>query len=137
MSYVKLAFIPKDTGPPHGNYEMFIDLDSYSAPSVVAFDLPTLWSAVAIKIYATEKDAGKVKPNTEKNSDMGKLAPGTLDKYIEVFGEAVLPDGFSFSPGVGELTLTTASLGEFEFLVWIRDVANNNDYLDPGIKNHI
>jgi hypothetical protein len=138
MSDVKLVFIPSSVGAGKGNYEMFIDLDSSSAPSNLIFDLPVLWSAMAIKVYPVSRNAqGKMIPNPDKQSNMGILNSGNLAQYINVFGPSyALPAGFSFVPGVSQLTMTAATTGEYEFLLWIQDVSGDNDYIDPGIKNH-
>ena len=119
---------------------MFIDFDSSSPPSTMTFEVPAGWSTVWVKIYPAQYDSGKVKPNTDKVSDTGPLNSGLTAKYDSVFGKPLnaLPAGFSFIPGSGSgvLTMTGAAAGEFEFVVWITD-GTENDYLDPGIRNHI
>ena len=142
MSDVKTVFIPNTAGQPRGNYEMFIDFDSSSGDSKLTFDVPAGWSTVWIKIYPAQYSGTKVKKNSAKVSETGQLNSGQLSKYEQVFGKKTslnpLPAGFSFTAGAGAgvLSMTSAATGEFEFVVWITD-GTVNDYLDPGIKNHI
>jgi len=139
MSFVKLHFYPKNTtGNNKGDYEMFIDFDSSSAPSTMIFDPPAGWSTEAIKLYqATKNPAGKVIPDPQKNSDKGSLNSGNNTNYQTVFNTAVLPAGFFFDPGTSTLISTGQTDGLFDFLIWIKDGSGDNDYLDPGLKNHI
>ena len=121
MSDVKLNFYPKDsTGRNPGDYEMFIDFDSSVGRSSMVLEAP----------------AGRVMPNLQKNSDKRSLANGDITNYDAVFNNVVLPAGFSFDPANSTLSSTGATDGLFEFLVWIQDGSGDNDYLDPGIRNH-
>ena len=139
MSHVKLDFYPKNAvGNNPGDYEMFIDFDSSAGPSSMVLDPPTGWVTVAIKLYqATVNPAGKVIPNPQKNSDRGQLNNGTTANYQSVFNGVGLPAGFFFAPGTSTLLSTGQTDGLFDFLVWIQDGSGDNDYLDPGIKNHL
>jgi len=137
MSDVKLVFVPRNTGGNPGNYEMFIDLDSSIAPSSMILGAPAGWSTQGIKLYqATTNPQGKVLPNAQKQADKGSLASGTLSSYQSVFTGAALPAGFFFDPGSSTLLTTGQSNGLYEFLVWIQDGSGDNDYLDPGIRDH-
>jgi hypothetical protein len=116
---------------------MFIDLDSSSAPSSMILSAPAGWSTQGIKLYqATTNPQGKVLPNAQKQADKGSLASGNLASYQTVFNGVALPTGFFFDPGTSTLLTTGQSDGLFEFLVWIQDGSGDNDYLDPGIRNH-
>jgi hypothetical protein len=137
MSNVKLNFFPKTiAGGPPGAYEMFIDFDSSTAPSTMVLEAPAGWATESIKLYkATVNAVGKVMPDPQKNADKGSLSSGTTAAYNGVFTGAALPAGFFFDPGTGTLLSTGQVDGLFDFLVWIQD-GGDNDYLDPGIKNH-
>jgi hypothetical protein len=137
MSHVKLNFYPKNAGNGPGNYEMFIDFDSSTGPSSMVFEAPVGWATVAIKLYqATVNPAGKVIPNPLKNSDSGQLNSGNLAQYQSVFNGVALPVGFFFAPGTSTLLSTGQIDGLFDFLIWIQDGSGDNDYLDPGLRNH-
>lgn len=75
-------------------------------------------------------------PDPQKNSDKGQLSNGTTTKYDSVFNGVVLPAGFFFAANSSTLLSTGQTDGLFEFLVWIQDGSGDNDYLDPGIRNH-
>ena len=137
MSYVKLIFMPGNSvGNNPGDFEMFIDFDSSAAPSSMVFEVPAGWSTKALKLYpATVNPSGKVIPDPQKKSDKGTLSNGSTAKYQNVFNPVILPAGFFFSPGTNTLISTGQTKGLFEFIVWITD-GSNNDYIDPGIKNH-
>jgi hypothetical protein len=137
MSQVSLVFLPQDPGGGPGAYEMFIDLYSFPAPSSLRIHTPAGWSTIAIKLYTVTKNPqGKVTPNAQKQADKGSLAPGKLSNYQSVFSGVTLPAGISFDPATSTLLTTGVSDGLFEFLVWIQDVGGDNDYLDPGIRDH-
>jgi hypothetical protein len=138
MSTVKLNFYPKNAvGNNLGDYEMFIDLDSSAGPSSMVLEAPTGWETVAIKLYqSTVNGAGKIMPDPQKNVDIGQLSGGVLANYQGVFNAAVLPAGFFFAASSSTLLSTGQTNGLFEFLVWIQDGSGDNDYLDPGIRNH-
>ena len=138
MSTVKLNFFPKNTvGNNPGDYEMFIDLDSSAGPSSMVLEAPNGWATVAIKLYqSTVNGAGKVMPDPQKNSDKGQLSSGATTQYDSVFNGVVLPAGFFFAASSSTLLSTGQTDGLFEFLVWIQDGSGDNDYLDPGIRNH-
>jgi hypothetical protein len=138
MSNVKLNFFPKNTaGNNPGDYEMFIDFDSSAAPSTMVLEAPAGWVTVSIKLYqATVNPVGKIIPDPQKNSDKGSLSSGNTANYDAVFTGAALPAGFFFDPGTSTLLSTGQVDGLFDFLVWIQDGSGDNDYLDPGIKNH-
>lgn len=142
MSNVKLIFLPGNAvGNNSGDYEMFIDFDSSVTPSSMEFEAPTGWSTKGIKLYpATINPAGKIIPDPTKKADMGQLNNANLAEYQALFNAntATLPMGFFFSAPTNTLISTGQTDGLFEFLVWIQDNnnSNNNDYLDPGIKNH-
>jgi len=138
MSNVKLNFFPKDSvGKNPGDYEMFIDLDSSAGPSTMVLEAPTGWATVALKLYQVIRNpVGKIMPNVPKNTDTASLASGTDASYQAVFNGAALPAGFLFDPVTSTL-FSTGQINElFEFLVWIQDGSGDNDYLDPGIRNH-
>ena len=138
MSEVKLIFYPKNsTGNNPGDYEMYIDFDSSAGPSSMVLEAPVGWATVAIKLYqASINPAGKVIPDPQKNANKGSLSSGNTSNYDAVFNSVTLPAGFFFDPGTSTLLSTGQTPGLFEFLVWIQDGSGDNDYLDPGIKNH-
>lgn len=136
MSNVNLEFFPRDPGGAPGDYEMFIVLDSSAFPSSITLNVPSGWSTKGIKVYSVTKNPNeKVTPNPEKQADKAKLN-GAKPDYPAMFGPLTSPAGFFFDPINGTLLMTSATEGLFEFLVWIQDAGGNNDYLDPGIRNH-
>jgi hypothetical protein len=134
MSNVAVVFLPNENpGKKPGDYEMFIDLNSAEFPGLLVLEHVGC-TAQQIKLYqSTKNPAGKVIPDPQKKADQGLLAGGN---YTTVFTSAPLPAGFSFVPGSSASVLlsTGASPGLFEFLVWIKDGSNNDDYLDPGLR---
>ena len=83
-----------------------------------------------------------VYPNTirqQKDQDIQTLRNGKTESYEEVFnGE--LPEGISFEIKSDKTLVVTDNAADgdgIEYLIWIQDGddSNENDYVDPGIRN--
>ena len=95
------------------------------------------WILKGVKFYTVDT----ISMRSDKDRDVSSLSSGNKTQFESVFDTAVLPSGFSVT-GQGSSMLTITDSGDggqcYEFLLWLQDPNddNNNDYVDPGIRNN-
>lgn len=132
MTDVTLSFAAKDNqGNNLGDYELFLDLPQ--GTNSITLAPPAGWSVKGIKIYTLQiNPAGQVMPCAAKKTD---IASCKSSGFNSVFASPGNPSQFQLNGNVLTDSNNVGSDTLYAYLIWIQDGDDNNDYIDPGMRN--